>query len=57
MILDYKVFDKIKNNTIDDQFPEEKVRGLLYVLEQVPNSIKFHDISDKLVQVYILDYR
>ena len=50
MIIDYKVFDKIKGKKTDE-VKEKDYKGLFNVLEQVPNKIVVHDLSDKLIEV------
>jgi hypothetical protein len=49
MIIDYKVFDKIKGQKADE-VKDEDLKGLFSVLEQVPNKIVVHDISNKLIE-------
>ncbi len=44
MVLDYKVFEKAKSKGT-------KMKDLLYVLEQTPNVIVSHDVSDFLYEV------
>jgi hypothetical protein len=44
MVLDYNVFDKLKETGINQ-------KKLLYVLEQTPKEIVQHDISDYLYEV------
>lgn len=44
MILDYKQFNKIKGT-------QNRAKGILYMLEQTPGNIQWHDISD-----YLLDH-
>ena len=50
MIIDYKIFDKLKGKKISD-IKENEYKGLFSVLEQVPNNIVVHDVSNKLIEV------
>ncbi len=52
IILDYKVFEKYRNKKPDiANFKDKEYKGLLYVLEQVPNSMIHHDVTEKFIQV------
>ncbi len=55
IVLDYKVFDKINSTNKLDNEDEKKITGLLYVLEQIPNSIIYHDLSEKLIKVFLFN--
>lgn len=46
MVLDYKVFEKLKLN------PSNNVKNLLWVLEQTPGGLISHDVSEYLLKVY-----
>lgn len=50
MVVDYKIFDKIKGRKFEELKPHE-FKGLFSVLEQVPNKMVVHDLSDKLIEV------
>jgi hypothetical protein len=52
MVLDYKVFEKLKNKKYQEE--DKNNIGLLYVLEQVPNSMIKYDISEQFLQVNLI---